>query len=436
MTQNQTNQICKQVSPDFAAPLTEPDAHYCRMRAFNDCQPSSPLGLEAVRDEFPPSFRAMNRYEVVAWSFMTPKGVYQSTTIVPVYGVSGELGEEINFIIDKVISTVNLREATEWVLWRFISCHFMYGGTRGREYILDVILEDKSDKSRKRRRWRVLRPHAPGLVLNEDNGEEVLTETVNIIVPLSKVGDRFHEFLKNYERQVLRENQNAALILVVFGSEVETVNRTMSLYQASHPDADITVVAGEGAFTRSVGLDTGMAHIDDSELAFLCDVDMSFDASFLDRCRLSTIQGSRVYYPEFFKHYDMNYVYKFKRKPAEIGIKREHGHWASYSYGMACMYKSDYLASGGFDTGITGWGGEDVNLFERVLKTGVDILKAPDPSLRHRYHEKTCSLSLSREQFTTCISSRNEGLADRMQLAEYVYHLEDRCGIKDRPLWS
>ena len=437
LTQNLSNQICKQVTSEFAAPLTEPDARYCRMRSSNNCTPlSTPVESDVVLDEMPPIFKAMNRYEVVAWSYMTPRGVYQSTTIVPVYAAGGELREEINFILNKVISTVNLREATEWIVWRFISCHLRYSGTRGREYVLDVILEEKRERRRKRRRWRVLRPHGPGLVLHEDSGEGVLTKTVNIIVPISRVGSRFNEFLLNYERQVLLENQNAALILVVFGSEVESVNHTMTLYQARHPGADFTVVTGEGSFTRSVGLDTGMSHIEDSELAFICDVDMTFDASFLDRCRLNTVQGSRVYYPEFFKYYDMDYVYRFKRRPAELGIKREHGHWASYSYGMACMYKSDYLASGGFDTGITGWGGEDVDLFERVLKTGIEVLKAPDPSLRHRYHEKTCSLSLSREQFINCISSRNEGLADRMQLAEYVYYLEDKCGIKDRPLWS
>ena len=439
LSQNQTNQICKQVSQEFAAPLTEPDARYCRIKSSNDdCDSSSTsLDSDAISEELPPNFKAMNRFEVISWSYMTPGGVYQSTTTVPVYGVGGELREEINFIIGKVISTVNLQEATEWMLWRLIGCHLRYSGTRGREYLLDMILEEKRRRVRKRRRWHVLRPHGPGLVLHEEeNVVEALGTRVNVIVPLSNVGERFQQFLEMYEQQVLRKKQNVALILVVFGSELESVNQTVTVYQTRHPDADFTVVSGEGPFTRSVGLDTGMAQIDDSELAFICDVDMTFDASFLDRCRLNAVQGSRVYYPEFFKYYDMDYVYRFRRRPAELSIKRENGHWASYSYGMVCMYKSDYLASGGFDTGITGWGGEDVDLFERILKTRVDILKAPDPYLRHRYHEKMCSLSLNPNQFTTCISSRNEGLADRMQLAEYVYYLEGQCGIKDRPLWS
>ena len=103
---------------------------------------------------------------------------------------------------------------------------------------------------------------------------------------------------------------------------------------------------------------------------------------------------------------------------------------------MVCIFKSDYGRSGGFDLTITGWGGEDVDFFERVLAAEIDVLKAPEPSLSHRYHEKTCSLSLSPSQFAMCVSSRSEGLADRMQLAEYVYYLEDQYGVGNRSLWT
>ena len=436
MAENRTNQICKQVSPEFAAPLTEPAARSCQ--AFSNCSSASPTTINSglVTEELPPIFKATNRFEVAPWMYMTATGLYQSTTTIPVFRVGGELREEINFIVKKVISSINLREAAEWVLWRLVGCHLRYSGTRGREYLLDLVLEEKKGGVRRRRRWKVLRPHGPGVVLQEDIGEEALATKINVLVPLSKVGGRFHDFLDIYERQVLRKSENVALIIIVFGSEIQTVNQTMERYQNRNPEAEIAIVSNEGPFMRGLALDAGMAQLEDSELAFICDVDMTFGSSFLDQCRLNAVQGSRVYYPEFFKYYDMDYVYRFKRRPTKLSIKREHGHWASYSYGMACMYKSDYLTSGGFDTSITGWGGEDVDLFERVLGTGIEILKAPDPWLSHRYHEKSCSLSLNADQFAMCISSRNEGLADRMQLAEYVYYLEDQCGIRDRPLWT
>ena len=125
----------------------------------------------------------------------------------------------------------------------------------------------------------------------------------------------------------------------------------------------------------------------------------------------------------------MDYVYHFKRKPRKYTIKREHGHWVVYGYGMVCIFKSDYTAVGGFDTSIVGWGGEDVKLFDRVTSYGLEILKAPDPSLRHHYHDKVCSTSLNAFQFAMCTSSREESLADKEQLGEYVLNLENQLGI-------
>ena len=437
LAENRTSDICKRVNPEFAAPLTEPEARSCHTQAFTTC-PSSPktlLNFNNISQELPPIFKVKNRFEVVPWMYMTQVGLYQSTTITPVFRVDGELREEVNFIVKRVISMVNLREAAEWVLWKLKGCHLRYSGTRGREYLLDMVLEERVRGVRRRRRWRVLRPHGLDLLLQEDSGAEALKAKVNILIPVSKVGGRFFDFLQMYERDVARQRENATLILVVFGSDSQIVNQTMEKFRNRNPDAEFTIVFNSGQFTRGLALHIAMAQLNDSDLAFICDIDMSFDSSFLEHCRLNAVQGSRVYFPEFFKLYDMSYVYRFRRRPAKLTIKREHGHWASYSYGMACMYRSDYISSGGFDTAITGWGGEDVNLFEKILGTGVEILKAPDPYLIHRYHEKTCSLSLNSDQFAMCISSRNEGLADRMQLAEYVYYLEDQCGVKERPLW-
>ena len=367
--------------------------------------------------------------------YVTPTGLYSSTTTEPYFKVNGEIKDEINFVIKKAISTLNLREAAEWALWKFIGCHVRYISLQGRQYLLDMVLVGKKGEHT-RRRLKILRPHAPDIVLQEDTGDEELGARVNILVPLSGVGDRFTEFLNIYEHKILKREENVTLILIVFGEEVQAVNHTMEHYRSRYPEADLIIVPSVEKFTRGTALDIGMSQLEDSELAFLCDIDMTFDPTFLDHCRLNTVQGERVYYPEFFKWYDMKYVYYFKRKPDNLPIRRAHGHWASYSYGMVCIHKSDYLESGGFDQTITGWGGEDVDFFERVLATGIDILKAPDPSLSHRYHEKTCSLSLSPSQFAMCLSSRNEGLADRMQLAEYVYYLEDQCGIGGRPLWT
>ena len=51
------------------------------------------------------------------------------------------------------------------------------------------------------------------------------------------------------------------------------------------------------------------------------------------------------------------------------------GHWVYYGYGMVCLYKADYMAVGGFDLHIKGWGGEDVDLYKKVIKHGLRVWK-------------------------------------------------------------
>lgn len=433
MVQNKTSRFCKQVYPDFAAPLTEPDARSCQYHNFNE---SAPSYLDLISKEVPHVFKVTSRFDVKPWMYITPNILFQSTSTNPSMGVSAELKEEINFVIKKAISTVNIREASEWVLWEFLGCYMRYSALQGREYLLDVILYEKTTGQLKRRRFKIVRPHAPSIILQNDTGEEAQAKRVNILVPLSNVGKRFNGFLDMFEKEVLKKHENAALTLIVYGSEAHSINLTLQRYQDQYPNTKFEVVQGRGTFTRGVALDLGMATLDDSDLAFFCDVDMTFNSTFLENCRSNTVQGERVFYPIVFKYYDMNYVYRFKRQPANIELKRSHGHWGSYAYGMACIFKSDYRSSGGFDSSISGWGGEDINLFERVVSVGIEIVRVPEPSLSHRYHEKTCSMSLTPHQFAMCISSRNEGLADKSQLAEYVYYLEDKYGIRDRQLSS
>ena len=432
VTEDLTKKTCKKISPDFAAPLTEPDSRSCTLRGLSRCESDTSFTSEGglLRP-----FREADKTEVTPWMHMDSVGLHESAAMAPVVRVSGELKEEVNYVVEKSIFKLNLHEAREWSLRTLNSGHLRYRGMQGREYLLDLLLVDRQGREA-RKRLRVLRPHLPELVVTSDAQERDYERMVNIIVPLSRVGTRLKEFLTLYEKQVLKTQENVMLYLIVFEEEVSAVNEAIAPFLQKYTAANVTVVSLEGQFSRGKALNFGMEQLSSDDLAFLCDVDMTFDRQFLDRCRLNTKQGRRVYYPEFFKYYNLDYVYHFKRKPEVVSIKREHGHWASYSYGMLCLYRSDYERSGGFNENITGWGGEDVQLFESILATGIEVFKSPEPTLSHRYHEKSCSFSLSPQQFAMCISSRNEALADRMQLAEYVYFLERECGVKDWSLWT
>lgn len=429
IAEKSANSACRQ-SLQFSTPSTEKSSKECDLRAFNDyeCQ-SSP-----VSSDIPLPFSPTNRYELQPFTFLDSRAVFTSRTTIPTADIQGEMEEELQYIVKKTVDIINSKEATEYKFQKISNAYLRYSATRGREYILDLVLSHKQKVLQ--RRMHLLRPHQPRLVVLQDASEDSRKARVNFIVPVSHVNKRFKEFLLMYENLCLKTMENTRLVLAVFGKEdLGFVKRSVMKVANNYPDFQFQIISSDVKFSRARALDLGMSMLSATELAFLCDVDMTVDQGFLSRCRMNTIRGKRVYYPEFFKYYNMDYVYRFRKPPKTFAIMRQHGHWAVYSFGMLCIYKSDYTAAGGLDTAIVGWGGEDVDLFERIIKQKLEVLKAPDPALSHRYHDKQCSANLQPLQFASCLTSREENLADRMQLAEYVFYLEEKYEVTQRKLW-
>ena len=370
--------------------------------------------------------------EVVKWQFIRGKSVYNSEHSNPVGFLPKHTQQELLFVLNKALQFLKRRQS----LTRVQNTYVRSGGSIGKEYILD--LEMKGRKGVIERRFSIILPLLANLMLIEQKeAPPSLNKIIQFIIPLSNVGTRLTDFLAMYEEICLKTNEKCRLNLVIYGEkDVELIAESLKRLKLKYPQARFNLIVGKGKFSRGRALGLGLAELMDSDLAFICDVDMTVERDFLKRCERNTIQGKQVYFPEFFKYYDMEYVYRFSRIPQGRIISKKHGHWNTYSYGMLCIYKSDYISAGGYDLGIEGWGGEDVQFAERILRTNLTIFRAPDPALSHRYHDKVCSTKLTPVQFASCISSRNQDIADRAQLAEYVFYLENKCKIKHWKLWN
>ncbi|KAF7234886.1 Chondroitin sulfate synthase 3 [Varanus komodoensis] len=422
-------------------------------------------------------FQPHDRNEVIEWDFLTGKLLYSvAENQPPRQSINSILRAALDDTIMQVMEIINENSKSRGRLIDFNEIQYGYRRVdplHGVEYILDLLLLYKRHKGRKVtvpvRRHAYLQQlfSKPFFKEEEELNVRSLVENVNgdtpsfsflsnslkifssfqgtkeigggsdkkihILVPLTGRYDIFLRFMENFEKTCLMSKQNVKLAVILFNSDsgqdsskhTELINE----YHKKYPMADMTVIPMTGAFSRGLGLETASSQFDNNTLLLFCDVDLIFTPDFLQRCRANTIQGQQVYYPIIFSQYDPKITYG-GNPPVDSNFvfTKKTGFWRDYGFGITCIYKSDLVSAGGFDTSIQGWGLEDVDLFTKVITSGLKAFRSQEVGVVHVFHPVHCDPNLDPRQYKMCLGSKASTVASAMQLAEIW--LEKHLGVR------
>lgn len=261
-------------------------------------------------------------------------------------------------------------------------------------------------------------------------------KVINFILALAGRFDAFQRFMSVYEDICLQDDQNTTLTLVLYPSLAEPMSFSNSMnmvqqLQLKYPLAAINIVPASGSFARAEALELGASKYDDSaeNLLFFVDVDMVFTSKTLDRIRTNTIKGKQAYFPIVFSEYDPSFSNEgASNLQNHFIVNCDSGYWRQFGYGILSVYKSDLKSVGGFDTGIHGWGKEDVDLFDKFVSmaANISVFRAVDPQLVHVFHIVDCDTKLHDVQLSMCMGSRADTYGSVPQLAKYIYNHKDQ----------
>lgn len=291
-------------------------------------------------------------------------------------------------------------------------------GTQYEVYFRDIDIAQKYMY----KKLTIIRPF--GLLHNVCEDKKNTSQTwINLILPLSGRVEAFRQFMAHFVRVVINQDKRVFLTVVYFGKDgLAEVKEIMTTTAKEYKYKNLKLITLLEGFSRGRGLQVGVLSWRGVDiLLFLCDVDIVFTIEFLERCRVNTEKGRRVYYPIVFSLYNPNVVYSLQDMaiPSEreqLVISRNTGFWRDFGYGMTCQYRSDFKAVNGFDEYISGWGGEDVFLYQKYVRSKYMVIRATDPGLFHLWHPKHCDPNLNSEQYRSCIRSKALNEASHAQL--------------------
>ncbi|NWV99124.1 B4GN4 acetylgalactosaminyltransferase, partial [Machaerirhynchus nigripectus] len=325
--------------------------------------------------------------------------------------VSGnlQLGEsEVVDVVAQYMERLNEKNGGIYTLLRIINVEKRRDTARGNRYLLELELAERGQRTVRLSEYVYVLLHqgkqddsaeanpdglAPGATEPPQPsawsilyGKSVLCRPlrlswrqdvmVHFVVPVKNQARWVQQFISDMAGLYgATRDANFNVILVDFDSEDMDVEK--ALRDARLPR--FQYLRRTGNFERSAGLQAGVDMVEDEHsIVFLCDLHIHFPANILDSIRKHCVEGKLAYAPIVM------------RLSCGSSPREPNGYWEVNGFGLFGIYKSDFDRVGGMNTEEfrDRWGGEDWELLDRVLQSGLEVERLRLRNFYHYYHSK------------------------------------------------
>ncbi|XP_035011671.2 beta-1,4-N-acetylgalactosaminyltransferase 3 isoform X2 [Hippoglossus stenolepis] len=280
-------------------------------------------------------------------------------------------------VVKDFMDKLNKKHNWRFMLVQVVNVVKRVDPAKGSCYLLELLLKDMNGQMLRLSQYVYATTPQPELVLcNPVAFSWNPLATVHIIVPVKNQARWVHKLIIEMEN-VFRESGDTNFNLIVIDYDSTDMDMEKALKNSSLHRYQYLKLSGN--FQRSGGLQAGVDLIKDQHsIVFLCDLHLQFPTAIIDSIRKHTVEGHMAFAPIIMR-------LDCGATPLEA-----RGFWEVEGFGLLGIYKSDLDAVGGMNTKeyTDRWGGEDWELLDRILNSGLEVDRVYLRNFFHYFHSK------------------------------------------------